>query len=157
MIDRYVPLLFSIVVFSFSVMVVVHLHLAKSPRQRYRYGRYVVFTSLVICLGIGAIYIPWALQQDDFMTESGWPNLREYFLILIPPVGVLGALMLLLNRFPHHGYDEVEYRQNYSHDPSRCGKCGYNLTGNASGVCPECGWKLTRSFFDPRRNRSDGE
>ena len=23
--------------------------------------------------------------------------------------------------------------------PNRCGKCGYNLTGNASGSCPECG------------------
>jgi ribosomal protein S27AE len=25
-----------------------------------------------------------------------------------------------------------------------CGSCGYNLTGNVSGICPECGWKLTR-------------
>ncbi len=25
-----------------------------------------------------------------------------------------------------------------------CGQCGYNLTGNTSGVCPECGWKLSR-------------
>jgi hypothetical protein len=23
--------------------------------------------------------------------------------------------------------------------PTRCGTCGYDLTGNASGVCPECG------------------
>lgn len=23
--------------------------------------------------------------------------------------------------------------------PGRCTKCGYNLTGNVSGVCPECG------------------
>ena len=27
-------------------------------------------------------------------------------------------------------------------DP-KCGSCGYNLTGNTSGTCPECGWKLT--------------
>lgn len=26
-----------------------------------------------------------------------------------------------------------------------CPKCRYNLTGNISGVCPECGTKLTRS------------
>jgi hypothetical protein len=25
-----------------------------------------------------------------------------------------------------------------------CGQCGYNLTGNTSGVCPECGWQLPR-------------
>ena len=23
--------------------------------------------------------------------------------------------------------------------PGRCQKCGYSLTGNVSGVCPECG------------------
>jgi hypothetical protein len=23
-----------------------------------------------------------------------------------------------------------------------CGQCGYNLTGNLSGICPECGWIL---------------
>jgi heme A synthase len=27
-------------------------------------------------------------------------------------------------------------------DPDFCGRCGYNLAGNISGVCPECGWKL---------------
>ena len=25
--------------------------------------------------------------------------------------------------------------------PGRCSNCGYNLTGNVSGVCPECGEK----------------
>jgi hypothetical protein len=30
----------------------------------------------------------------------------------------------------------------YQHDPTHCGKCGYNLTGNVSGICPECGWKI---------------
>lgn len=26
--------------------------------------------------------------------------------------------------------------------PEECHKCGYNLTGNTSGVCPECGTKM---------------
>jgi len=26
--------------------------------------------------------------------------------------------------------------------PYRCRKCGYNLTGNASGFCPECGFQI---------------
>ena len=26
--------------------------------------------------------------------------------------------------------------------PNRCAKCGYNLTGNVSGVCSECGWRV---------------
>ncbi len=26
--------------------------------------------------------------------------------------------------------------------PGHCRQCGYNLTGNVSGVCPECGTKI---------------
>jgi hypothetical protein len=26
--------------------------------------------------------------------------------------------------------------------PGHCRKCGYNLTGNVSGVCPECGERV---------------
>jgi ribosomal protein S27AE len=35
-----------------------------------------------------------------------------------------------------------------------CGNCGYNLTGNVSGVCPECGWRLTRRMRQLVRRRS---
>ena len=28
--------------------------------------------------------------------------------------------------------------------PGHCQKCGYNLTGNVSGVCPECGEAVGR-------------
>lgn len=31
---------------------------------------------------------------------------------------------------------------NYVTDSSVCGQCGYNLTGNVSGICPECGWAI---------------
>jgi hypothetical protein len=29
--------------------------------------------------------------------------------------------------------------------PGHCGKCGYDLTGNVSGICPECGLKIPES------------
>lgn len=35
-----------------------------------------------------------------------------------------------------------EIYRNYVNDPEHCGQCEYNLTGNVSGVCPECGWKI---------------
>ena len=28
--------------------------------------------------------------------------------------------------------------------PGVCALCGYNLTGNVSGRCPECGWRIPR-------------
>ncbi|MCH7719668.1 MAG: hypothetical protein IH988_01575 [Planctomycetes bacterium] len=27
-----------------------------------------------------------------------------------------------------------------------CARCSYDLTGNVSGRCPECGWKLPRRY-----------
>jgi hypothetical protein len=34
-----------------------------------------------------------------------------------------------------------------------CLYCGYNLTGNQSGRCPECGMRITRARSRPRRTR----
>jgi len=31
------------------------------------------------------------------------------------------------------------YRDRRRFPPGHCPSCGYNLTGNQSGVCPECG------------------
>lgn len=36
-----------------------------------------------------------------------------------------------------------ESRRNISTTPT-CQTCGYNLTGNVSGVCPECGKEIHR-------------
>ena len=30
------------------------------------------------------------------------------------------------------------WRRDRRHPPGHCPNCGYNLTGNESGVCPEC-------------------
>ena len=32
--------------------------------------------------------------------------------------------------------------------PGHCQKCGYSLTGNLSGVCPECGVEIDRTHLD---------
>ncbi len=37
-------------------------------------------------------------------------------------------------------------RENYRRHHGLCVACGYNLTGNVSGVCPECG----AAVEDPR-------
>jgi len=41
--------------------------------------------------------------------------------------------------------------------PGHCRKCGYNLTGNVSGVCPECGTAVaeTRGRGDTARRPAE--
>lgn len=36
-----------------------------------------------------------------------------------------------------------QYRERRRSSVGRCLSCGYNLTGNISGVCPECGGTIT--------------
>ncbi len=60
-----------------------------------------------------------------FVTIPGW-----FALMFVG--GVTWRLLRLSRRFP----------------PGRCAECGYDLTGNVSGVCPECGVSLKASEGD---------
>jgi len=40
--------------------------------------------------------------------------------------------------------------------PINCGQCGYNLTGNVSGICPECGWALPEEVKQQVRGSRPG-
>lgn len=40
---------------------------------------------------------------------------------------------------------EDEAQRNFAHDTGHCGRCEYDLTGNVSGVCFECGWEIPKS------------
>ena len=40
--------------------------------------------------------------------------------------------------------------------PGHCRKCGYNLTGNVSRVCPECGAEARSDQLSGVSNQSDG-
>lgn len=39
---------------------------------------------------------------------------------------------------------EAEEKKNYAADQRHCGRCEYDLTGNVSGICPECGWVIPK-------------
>jgi hypothetical protein len=47
--------------------------------------------------------------------------------LIVIPISAIAWLPILIKR-----------KRNIDPTP-RCGTCGYNLTGNKSGVCPECG------------------
>jgi hypothetical protein len=78
-----------------------------------------------------------------FFVRHGLPPVRE---CLIPSVGVvsdaevLGVAVPLWIPLALCGLGLYWCRWRDRRDPvRRCAKCGYNLSGNVSGVCPECG------------------
>ena len=98
----------------------------------YRARTLALLGCVLVCTGIAGASAPnwWPnWPWDDSSFWGGW--LPVYCANLIP-LGILcclGAalLSLILGPFPK---------------PGQCVKCGYNLTGNISGVCPECGEKI---------------
>ncbi len=60
-------------------------------------------------------------------------------------------LILLLNVYPAIAFIRGPLRRWRRTQRGLCGTCGYNLTGNASGMCPECGEKLARHVREGRR------
>ena len=61
------------------------------------------------------------------------PPRKIYSMPLIPPLLVLIIPTAYL-----------WWRDRRRIPPGHCQKCGYDLTGNVSGVCPECGSKVKR-------------
>jgi hypothetical protein len=56
---------------------------------------------------------------------------------------LLGAILPVLVCLAVYGLLLFTFGQNRpSNGEPRCRKCGYNLTGNVSGVCPECGERI---------------
>ena len=48
---------------------------------------------------------------------------------------------LISTSHPAHGADGIVTVWSWG-KPETSRRCGYNLTGNESGVCPECGTKI---------------
>ena len=75
------------------------------------------FATLLVMVLVGALLT--AGEVDDFRV-----------FLLAPPCAVLGLYEIHIVR---------QLRAKRRHQSGRCIKCAYDLTGNVSGVCPECG------------------
>lgn len=69
--------------------------------------------------------------------RGGWPN---HWLVFALVAGVGGFLLNCIAGFP------FLHRRKLKHLRERglCVRCGYNLTGNTTGTCPECGAAVGR-------------
>ncbi len=98
---------------------------------------YVLDAGKHLELGIGrsSIRILWTSYGDaiawDVVHITPSSSIRENSFYLALPLH-LGVLIILLPT-------AILWRRDRRRAKGQCHRCGYNLTGNTSGVCPECG------------------
>lgn len=103
-------------------------------------------------LGGGKAFIDWwhissdvddALPSWGFLSNLGWPEFGLPWSLLPetqgPPLSRLGLPLLSGLAILLVPTALIWWRETRRPFPNHCHQCGYNLTGNASGRCPECG------------------
>ncbi len=78
----------------------------------------------------------------------GFPTIGKVLAFSVPLLlGVLTGVRSCRSIVRHRGilsfFWDSEIRRGYP--PGHCQRCGYDLTGNLSGVCPECGTTLSEA------------
>jgi hypothetical protein len=118
------------------VYVVVIMSLA-ALRKSIMSQRAVAWGTLVPVL-FGFAVVGWVWWRNGFALEhSGPPGLLKTYLSLLPAFpGVAGLATGAVIRL------EAGYARRLWERVGRYCKCGYDLTGNVSGTCPECGTKI---------------
>jgi len=53
-------------------------------------------------------------------------------------------MFILMAAYPTLAFIRGPVRRHRRRKRGLCVKCAYNLTGNVSGTCPECGTKVTQ-------------
>ncbi len=90
---------------------------------------------------------PWcSLPVAIGLLTLGFLILLLFDLTVVPvttAVGLswLGLVIIGPRLFAYIQQIEPQYWQTPGPPPHCCQHCGYNLTGNVSGICPECGVK----------------
>jgi hypothetical protein len=105
-----------------------------SPRQSRKESRWIWALTGPIC--VLSAWMAW---------NSGTPQSRLFAVVMMAylAIGAVVAVRQWLGSPP-----EREAVANFAVDPRHCGRCEYDLTGNTSGICPECGWRIPRWPLD---------
>lgn len=92
---------------------------------------------LVTIVGFAVMVVVWN-ALNTFAQSRINPGVPGALLrALAPLVGLLGAAFVVLRL-----RKRAIQKYIWSHVDFLCSGCGYDLTGNASGVCPECGREI---------------
>ncbi len=109
---------------------------------------------IVVMALVGTILVPLGYLPGSFFGFYWLHDVHNVSMSLVVPI------VLVLSFFPviyiaiwlfwrltpgDHGGPLWRRRQRLLREHGLCLRCGYNLTGNLSGVCPECGTKIKSS------------
>ena len=97
---------------------------------------------------MGGYLVTW---HEPGETKRRWA-IRVPEDVTVPELLILPALWTLIVLRRHH----QRCRRQKSIEQGLCLTCGYNLTGNVSGICPECGQPIPqtqKNFLPPMGHR----
>lgn len=103
-----------------------------ASRQDDKQKEYLRRRSLIALAGLLTIGISWLV--GGFLVH-GFTGVRSIVGDVITIAGLIAGPVIII-------VGNVILYRRYADPYPRCQKCGYNLTGNVSGVCPECGTKI---------------
>ena len=89
------------------------------------------------------------LTQHDKHYHGGSGYFRYAISPWVPAYVVMLCVLILIEYLNHRFKWRPTYVEYYLRwgQTTACNRCGYNLTGNESGVCPECGLTITLKYM----------
>ena len=108
------------------------------PRKRIFIGLIVFTVVLITAVTVGLYLIPYIGLKNIHPLA---PRVVCATLGLVIGALILGVALLIVTLAPAA---VLLWRHRPRRPPGHCGQCGYDLTGNVSGRCPECGSPIQR-------------
>ena len=111
-------------------------------------GTGVAFAGASVAVMIGPEPLPrqgWSANWDVARTWIWVPHFRRAGSPLGSPKFTIIAFPLWIPSVIGAAATGYFHREARPKLPGHCPKCDYDLTGNVSGVCPECGTEIRRS------------
>jgi uncharacterized membrane protein YedE/YeeE len=115
----------------------------RRPFVREKNGELLVYLGIVgVCVLLSALELALPFKTPMAMIDC-WLLVVMFAITVVTPVVV--AIYVR---------EGLAYRRRRQNDPDLCCVCRYCLIGNESGVCPECGTRLTAEQCDHIREET---
>ncbi len=112
--------------------VAAYIHVDNQASRDIRASAQALFNLVTMGLGmwVGNIFFGRLVERSTSASGVNWMHVWG-----LPTIGVVVALAIFAATF--------KVRRKPAEPANLCKGCGYDLTGNVSGVCPECGSAIT--------------